>query len=416
MNKKAVTILGAIFLLIVGTVGFLLYQKSKNSTPKPQASNTQDTNTNNSDNNDNQNTDDQGNTDQTGNSDTDNTDSGNTDQDQASGSGAVKIVDEEVVSPILFYQGNGITYFNNKGQLFQMDLSFENGKAIASNKRELTVPLKSDIKKIIWPLTGNNYAAQMDGSGGRHLWSIYNSTSGTYVDLPEEVTSFNWIPSGDKILYIWLDKNGQSTLNVANPDNSNYQTITDIWENDDDIAISPDGRNILFYRTGSTDSINKINLVSPDGKIFKSIVKEGYNKGVLWSPDSKKFLFARRDPSTQKFQLWMGNLFSGEIKNLNVYATVDKATWSSDSKMVYAAAPKDLASSGTELTQDTLFGINIDTGEQNTYNPGTSVDAQDLFLSLPGDKLFFKNLQDGGLYYLPVGASVAASQPATSDN
>jgi Tol biopolymer transport system component len=75
-----------------------------------------------------------------------------------------------------------------------------------------------------------------------------------------------------------------------------------MWENDDDLAISPDGRTILFWRKGSTEQTNKINMVSPDGKLFRTVVKDGYNTGAVWSPDSQKFAFNRKSASATQNQ------------------------------------------------------------------------------------------------------------------
>src|SRR6185436_18764040 len=158
MNRRAIAILGAIFLLIVGTLGFFLYQrqhKNKLATeqqqteqPTPQPTPTEEP----------------------------------TPEPTASAK-AIKLSDDEVVSPVLFFQGNGITYFNSQGQLFQTDLQNSSGTVLLSNKRELTIALKSGITKILWPVSGNNFLAEL-GSGTSRRWSFYDSSKGIYTDLP----------------------------------------------------------------------------------------------------------------------------------------------------------------------------------------------------------------------------------------
>src|ERR1051326_4745099 len=138
MNKKAIAILGAIFLLIVGTLGFLLYTKykSNNNTTTPpgpivdknQSSTTPD------------NTGDGGNNPAT------------TTPANNSSSPFVKLSGDQVISPAIFYNGNGVTYFDTSGTLYQAD---------------------------------------------------FNSS--------------DWMPNGDKIIFIWADQ-GKSTINMAGLD------------------------------------------------------------------------------------------------------------------------------------------------------------------------------------------------------
>lgn len=390
LNRKAIAILGAIFLLIIGTLGFLIYQKRSASTatqtPASVATSTPDTSTPPA-------------TDQTPATDT-------TPTPDVLG-GAAKLSDDLVVSPVLFFQGNGITYFTGTGQLFQTDLQNSAGKVSLSNKRELTIALKSGISKILWPSTGNNFIAQIQ-NGSKNTWSFYDSDKGAYVDLPSQVTSLSWMPGGQKIAYVWLDSKGKSTINIANGDLSGYQTLNDMWENDDQISVSPDGQNILYYETQNNGLKNPINLVTADGKVFRTIVADGFNQGVLWSPDSRKFVFGRRDPATQKFQLWLADITSGEVKNLGVSGSSDKALWSQDSQSLFAAVPAGSSASGG-LSQDKLVKISVSTGASTGYDLKVAADARDMFLNSAGDTLFFKNYQDGGLYYISLSASSASS-------
>jgi Tol biopolymer transport system component len=378
LNKKAIAILGAIFLLIVGTLGFLIYQKygSKKTTPLPITTVPGPT--------------------ETVQPPPDTTPA--VVEPAPSLSGATKLTDDQVVSPVLFFQGNGVTYFTGGGQLFQNDLQNASGKISLVNKRELTIALKSGITKILWPSTGNNFIAELQ-NGGNRSWSFYDSDKGAYVDLPSQITSLSWLPGGQKIAYIWLDNNGKSSLNIANADNTNYQNVAEIWENDDEIVVSPDGQSILYYERNSNGAKNPINLTTPDGKVFKSMLKDGYNFGVLWSPDSKKFVFGKRDPASQKFQLWIMDVSSGEIKNLGVSGTPDKAVWSSDSQNLYAAVS---GSSSVGSSGEKLVKINITSGQTQEFDLNVPADARNLFLDSSGSALFFKNYQDGGLYYVDV--------------
>ncbi len=379
MNKRAIAILGAIFILIVGALGFLIYSRSQTSTPQtPVLENpvietpvveepTQP------------------------------------EEPQQPTSGAIRLTDasDPVISPVLFFQGNGISYFSNSGQLFQTDLQINSGTALLSNKRELSIALKSNISKILWPLTGNNFIAEFN-NGGKPSWSLYDSSKAAYADIPQNIYSIDWMPSGDKVVYIWNDSNGKSTMKIANPDTTGFQNIADMFQPDNIVNVSPDGSKITFYRNQTADNTkNLINMVSADGQNFSTPVKDGYNSGVLWSPDSKKFLFAKRDSGTQRFSLWMTDIATGEVKNLGVYTTVNKAVWSKDSQTVYAGVPTT-GNAGQGLTQDVVHKITVATAQSQQFQTGIAVDLQSLFLSANEDILFFKNAQDNALYYISV--------------
>jgi hypothetical protein len=376
MNRKAIVILGAIFLLIVATLVFLIIQRSKSK-------NSGETNTNTVEN---QNTETNENT--------------NTDPepvDNFSGP-VVKLTDDQVVTPVLFYQGDGVTYLTEQGELFQVDLEDKDDKITLTNKRQLTLPSKSGISKILWPASGNHFIAERRSATGNPSWSVYNSEVNAYTDLPSQVTAIDWLPQGNKIIYIWLDSNNKSTLNTASPDNSDYKTVADIWENDDDIKVSPDGQSILFFRKNSSDSKNVINLTTPDGSLFRSVIKDGYNFGVIWAPDSKRFLFGRRTAGTT-YELWLGDIADGAVRTLSVDTVVEKAIWDRGGQFVYAAVPTT-GDSRTGLTEDKIVKINVASGEKKEYDLGSGIDVREMFLSINGDKLLFKNQQDGGLYYL----------------
>lgn len=387
MNKKAIAILGAIFLLIVGTLGFLIYSKYSADNKDQQAQNPPDNNPvapNPFD----------------PNSTTTPLDPIIPDP-QPSNTAFSKLGDDQVVSPILFYNGNGIAFFDAGGRLYQADFDESAGSLQLKNKRSLDVQAAGTLTQILWPSRGDHFMAVYADSQGKNSYSFYNSDTRVFTDLPRQVTSLDWAPSGDKIFYIWTE-NGKSSLNFSNPDTSSWQQIADMWETDDEIRVSPDGSSIAYYQAGNPGDTNKITMTTPDGKVWKDLVKEGYNLGILWSPDSQKILFAKRDRQTGQYGLWYYSLSSGETKPLNLFTTVDKVIWDRDSNTVYAAVPMSGGAGTGTLTSDTFFKLNTQTLERQEFKPDTGMvlDGRSLVLANNSDKLFFKNAQDGGLYYL----------------
>lgn len=376
MNKRAIAILGAIFLLIVVTLGVLIYLRSRGGdttetppeeTPIEGEYPTPDYPT-------------------------------PEEEPAPAASQATKLSDEPVLSPSLFFQGNGVAYFDRQGQLYNGSLQNSTSGYTLSNLRQFTLPVRNNINKILWPATGNNFILESRSLSGQRSWSVFNSLTNTYIDLPANVTTIDWMPDGETLMYIWLDDAGKSTLNVATTDNSQYQEVAEIWENDDEIEVSPDGQSILFYRRDNDSASNQINLTTPDGSLFRSVVKDGYNYGVLWAPDSRHFLFGRRSTSGG-YELWLGDVTVGAVRSLSITAPIDKVVWSKDSSTVYVAAPKQ-GSSSLGLTEDIIVRIDTESLAKQEFELGAGVDARDLFLSLTDDALFFKNAQDESLYYI----------------
>jgi hypothetical protein len=382
MNKKAIAILGAIFLLIVGTLGFLIYSKySGTSEEEPPLLVEQP---------------ERG----LGSAGSSTSPSLPPPVPGAQASGIYKLSDDQVVSPVLFFNGRGVSYFDRQGNLFLASFQDNSSPLVFSEKKQLGIPAKANISKILWPAKGNDFIAQIKNPMGGNSWSYFNSNTGVYTDLPSQVVSVDWMPSGQQIMYVWLENN-KASLSLGNPDTTNYQTLADMWETDNILNVSPYGDQVLYYQDKFSSPANPINSVTADGKVWKGLVKTGQNYGVLWSPDNQKFLFAKKDTNTQKYQLWVYNLSSGEVKNLNLSTTVDKAVWDKDSNVIYAAVPASGAPGENSLTVDDLVRIDTATLNKKQYGPNAaSIDGRDLFLSSTSDKLFFRNAQDGALYYL----------------
>jgi Tol biopolymer transport system component len=269
-----------------------------------------------------------------------------------------------------------------------------------TQKRILEIPEKSGVEKVLWPKKGDNFIVESALAGGKKKWSFYDSAKVEFIDLPDQVMAVEWMPDGERLVNLWVE-GGKGVWNLYKLSDNTWTTISESDQLEGDMRVSPDGLNIIYYRTERSSVVNSLYLATPDGKIWQELVKEGYNEGALWSPDSKKFLFNKKTSSGMS-QLWLYNLLNGEAKDLNVNTTVDKAAWAGDSSFVYAAVPKNGASGQGALTLDSFFRIDLtsDNLDKKEYAVSASADGRDLFLNLEGDRLFFKNAQDGYLYYL----------------
>lgn len=377
MNKKAIALLGGIFILIVGTLGFVIYSRTKTKAPTNTPT-----------------------TELPANTDTPTAPATPTTETPVGGEvRAIRLSDDSVLSPILTYQKNGISFFDLTGKLYQTDVQISDTGVLLSGRKELGITPKNGIKKIIWPPAGNYFLAEQVVDSGRR-WSLFDPNRNTYVDLPRQVRSIDWMPKGDQVVYIWVDDAGKSSMSIAAPDTSGYRKIIDMFQTDNQIDVSPDGTKVAFYRNQNQDPTkNVINLTGLDGKQVSALVAEGYNRGVNWSPDSRKFLFNKRDPATQRFVLWVADTVTKEVKSLGVVSSTGKAVWSNDSQLIYIGEPVR-GNADLGLTEDNLAIINVNNASKQIIELGVAADIQDSFLSADGGILFFRNGQDNSLYYL----------------
>ncbi len=321
----------------------------------------------------------------------------------SAGSTLVKLTDEadgQIVSPVLWFNGEAINYFDNKGNLYVANFYESQGRLSLTGKKLIAIPSKANIVKVLWPSQTRDFIVQLKDGAGIVSYSYFNYDSATFTDLPKQVKALDWMPNGTQIMYVWVE-GGKATLSLANPDTKNYKDLAEMWETDNAIHISPNADQLLYFQTQNTGDTNPINSVTADGKVWKALVKTGQNFGVLWSPDGQRFLFGKRDIATQKYQLWVYNLTLGEVRNLGLNTTVEKAVWGKDSNTIYASVPNSGGVEENTLTVDSFFQMDINSLEKKQYAAAaTAVDGRDLFLNSLGDKLFFKNAQDGALYYL----------------
>jgi len=81
-----------------------------------------------------------------------------------------------------------------------------------------------------------------------------------------------------------------------------------------------------------------------------------------------------------------------------VATSTAKVVWSKDSSYVVAGVPTS-GTAGQGVTTDTVYKIDVSSGEKTEFPTGTDVDVAEPFLSLDGQILFFRNNRDGSLYY-----------------
>ena len=231
--------------------------------------------------------------------------------------------------------------------------------------------------------------------------------------LKDGMDIVQWVPFEDKVIYKYYDQaSGARTMDLANPDGSNWQTIADIPYKDAQLNSSLRGKDICYYPwPDARVETQKVCLGGLDRD--QRVVYQGvFGADYLWSPSGSRILASfAQERVGNKLSLAAMNGQGGELKPLNFPTTVRKCVWSKNEVFVYCAMMSGFPE-GSELpnaweegkieTKDTLWKINTQNAKKERIVeleelPG-SLDAINLFLDDDEANLFFIDRNTGGLY------------------
>ncbi|MBI4049727.1 MAG: hypothetical protein HY395_02855 [Candidatus Doudnabacteria bacterium] len=297
-----------------------------------------------------------------------------------------KLVDEAVISPISSFDGSAIWYFNASGQLFRVMLD-------GSGLTEFPLPALTtgSLIQALWPQQGNDFIITTITSIGEVKYH-YDNDQKKYVQLPEAVQSLDWMPDGERILYVWKAGDNTQQLKIAVPDSSGFSTIAELFWLDYVVKVSPTGDRALVYRSKPTQELNKIYQVDIESGKFDPVVEEGKNIGAVWVPGGEKFIFAQ-ERALGATRLLMYNFSNRQVTDLDLATSIDKISVDPTGKTLYAAAGKS-GIPGEEFVKLDLLTFN----QETYYQPEQDTKVKSL-LEIKG-KLYFVNLFDNKLYYI----------------
>ena len=238
-----------------------------------------------------------------------------------------KLSDDSAISPVPAFNGDAIWYFNSNGQLFRRGL---NGESLTEFSLPSLVP---DFRKAVWPPSGNDFILVSTGNTG-DIKNLYSNSSQQYKLLPQNIQSFDWMPDGKKIVYIWKSgDNIHQQLMVANSDTSGYRVIKDVYWPDLTVKVSPDGQNVLLIRSNiqETNKIYEANLITGE---FTTVVDSGKNTAVTWV-DADRFIYVQQISGKNTLKLF--DLKNNQATDLAVEATLNKAAITKDGKYMYVS-------------------------------------------------------------------------------
>lgn len=180
--------------------------------------------------------------------------------------------------------------------------------------------------------------------------------------LSPKIDQVEWSEEENKIFYSFRDEeNAKYQINYANPDGSDWHTITDKAKIGEVFEISADGKNVLIFDPLSINYANARIFQTTTQEIIELDKNLAISK-AYWSPDSNRIAVVDRDnklfildqagKNIQDTQIEMGVYFNKwhSIQS-NEYFVTNKILWQ-DNKNLVIVIPNDLQTASVTTPED----------------------------------------------------------------
>ena len=317
-----------------------------------------------------------------------------------------QVTDEAIMSPTLSIDNAYIKYYSKtNGKAYAINLSTKD-KQILSDKELI------GLSNILWSPDKTKVISAFSTATNHSNFFLYDYSQGKGTKLKENLDTVVW-QNNEKLFYKYFDtKTKERTLNIANPDGTDWQKITDLTMQYVVIAPIPKTGLVSFWNKPDAFSETLLQSAPVLGGERKSIFKGKFGADYLWSPDGNSLLLSTTDAKGgSKLQLGLTNNLGGEYKALGIPTLVSKCAWSKTNKTIYYALPGSIPAgmvlpndymSAKFNTNDTFWKVDITTGEKSRLIDLEKItdthDATNLFLNSDESILFFINKIDGKLY------------------
>lgn len=319
----------------------------------------------------------------------------------------IKVISEiGVIAPTLTKEENGVIYYSrSNGKIWKSDWD-------GSNLIKVSDTILEGLVNSLWSPNKEKVISIFQSSVGKISKYFYNFNTGKAVPLDKYIKYTTWSPDSNKIAYQYYNEyTDNNSINIANPDGSNYQAI--LRTRIKDLIVEwPKGSEIFLREKPSGLVQSSLYSVNSLSKTFNKVVSDIYGFSLKWSLDGSKILYSKTDSEGKNITIFTAERNGSNQKNINISTLAEKCTWSQDPRIIYCAIPKNINEAellpddfykGTFSADDEFWEINIETQEKNkllneSQTPDEKYDAINLFLSPDESYLFFVNKADGKLY------------------
>jgi len=316
--------------------------------------------------------------------------------------------DQKMAFPALSSDGTAINFYSpDAGKISQIGLDGKSGTNI-SNKNW------PNLSGLFWSPGKTKAILKFPGSNGQPSFSLFDLTENTEKLLKSNLDMIVWQNDG-KIIYKYYDpKTKERSLNIADPDGSNWKKIADLEYKNVFIAPIPKTGFITYWNQGNAQEETTLISVSIVGGEKTTLFKGKFGADYLWNGNGSKILMSHSDAKGgTKMELAVLDDKGGNYRGLEIPTFLTKCVWSSDNTTVYYALSGNIPDgsvlpddylAGKFNTQDTFWKIDTASGKKDRIvdldKIKGQIDAKNLFLNNDESSLFFVNKIDGKLYQI----------------
>ena len=319
----------------------------------------------------------------------------------------IKVISQEpVLGPIFVSEDHIIKYYSKEnGKAYQIDPD-GNGKKIISEKE---LP---GLTGVSWSPDKMKVISKFSKDGGNNQFFYFDYILRKGIPLISNLDFVVW-GSDRKIFYKYFNPlNQERSLNMSNPDGTNWEKIIDLSLKDILIAPIPQSSLVSFWTKPDANFETILQSVSLVGQSSKTLFTGKFGADYLWNNNGAKALLSHSNArGGTKIRLAVINDQGGEYRNLEIPTFVTKCVWSRDNKTVYYALPASIPENAimpndyynaSFSTDDTFWKVDTQTGEKERIvsldKITEKLDADTLFLNGDESFLFFVNKKDDKLY------------------
>jgi hypothetical protein len=316
----------------------------------------------------------------------------------------VKVSEDDILQASLVRESEMIRYYAVDGTVWDID---DSGK----NKKQISDKSLPGLQSVSWSPDGTRVITSFS-QNGKNDFFVYDYQAKQGTKLKENLDTVKWDSIGAKIIYKYFDqKTSQRTLNVANPDGSDWKTLADIPFKNLTVSSIPQTSLVSFWNSPLSTEETVLQVVGVAGGNVEKIFSGRFGADYLWSRDGNSALISSLNEKNGK-RITLGIIKrNGEYQDLNIPTMVSKCVWSADNKTVYYALPGEIPESSTlpedYMTRkfysvDTFWKVDVTTGKKERISELDNIkekyDVSKPFLFEGETKLFFINRIDRKLY------------------
>lgn len=313
------------------------------------------------------------------------------------------VSDQEVIGATYNKKTDSLVYYAKQdGTTWTSDLN-------GNNKQQISKTKVLGLKSVKWSPDRSKVLTVVN-TQGKDVYYEYDNLTQKATILKDGLDTAAWDNMSSKIFYKYFNQADKTrTLNIANPDGSEWKKITDIKSRNISITQIPLTSLVSFWIYPSANEESLLLAAGLTSSDVKTIFRGKYGADYLWAPNGSLALISSL---TEEKKMTLGTVdLNGAYTDLNVPTLVSKCVWSSDNKTVYyalaGAVPEnsvmpDDYEYGKFNTKDTFWKLDITTGKKERIIEPEELkndfDASEMFLSPTEDALFFVNKVDKKLY------------------